>query len=105
MNRLGTHLFVAATWLAAAGVAHADAVTDWNQRAGGFIGDALGVFLGLTTSFFFRGFAGGFCFCCTTGFLLLRCLAKLFIPETGYVSVLRSWAGATGHVTTPQTNP
>ena len=40
MNRLGTHLFVAATWLAAAGVAHADAVTDWNQRAGGFIGDA-----------------------------------------------------------------
>jgi hypothetical protein len=40
MNRLGTHLFLAATWLAAAGVAQADAVTDWNQRAGGFIGDA-----------------------------------------------------------------
>ena len=40
MNRLGTHLFVAATCLAAAGAAQADAVTDWNQRAGGFIGDA-----------------------------------------------------------------
>jgi hypothetical protein len=40
MNRLGTHLFVAATWLVAAGAAQADAVTDWNQRAGGFIGDA-----------------------------------------------------------------
>lgn len=40
MNRLGTMLPLAAMWLAASGAASADAVTDWNQRAGGFIGEA-----------------------------------------------------------------
>jgi len=40
MNRVGTHLFVAVAWLVAAGAVQADPVTDWNQRAGGFITDA-----------------------------------------------------------------
>ena len=40
MNRLGAMLPLAAMWLAASGAASADAVTDWNQRAGGFIGEA-----------------------------------------------------------------
>jgi hypothetical protein len=40
MHRLATQILVAATWLGASAAASADAVTDWNQRAGGFIADA-----------------------------------------------------------------
>jgi hypothetical protein len=40
MKRLGTILSAAAMWLAVGGTAKADAVTEWNQRAGGFIADA-----------------------------------------------------------------
>lgn len=40
MKRLGTILSAAAIWLAAGDAAKADAVTEWNQRAGGFVADA-----------------------------------------------------------------